>query len=92
MLDLYRTAMFMFRKSNQCMEDYVTALLASIYYVSNGTTSTSHFLNTGSRSTSVTLECDVFASRTGSLINEIRSCRVEIVRNRTGATLVAFSG
>ena len=36
--------------------------------------------------------CDVFASRTGSLINEIRSCRVEIVRNRTGASLVAFSG
>ena len=55
-------------------------------------TSTSHFVNTGSRSTSVALEWDVFASRTGSLINEIRSCRVEIIRNRTGATLVAFSG
>ena len=49
MLDLYQIAMIMFRKSNQCMEDNVTALFASIYYVSNGTTSTSHFVNTGSR-------------------------------------------
>ena len=49
MLDLYRTAMFMFHKSNQCMEDNVTTLFASIYYVSNGTTSTSHYVNTGSR-------------------------------------------
>ena len=62
MLDLYRIAMFMFRKSNQCMEDNVTALFASIYYVSNGTTSTSHFVNTGSRSTSVALEWDVMCS------------------------------
>ena len=62
MLDLYRTAMFMFRKSNQCMEDNVTALFASIYYVSNGTTSTSHFVNIGSRSTSVALERDVMCS------------------------------
>ena len=27
MFDLYRIAMFMFRKSNHCMEDNVTALL-----------------------------------------------------------------
>ena len=58
MLDFYRIAMFMFRKSNQCMEENVTALFASIYYVSNGTTSTSHFVNTGSRTTSVELERD----------------------------------
>ena len=62
MLDVYRIAMFIFQKSNQCMEDYVTALFASIYYVSNGTTSTSHFVNTGSRSTSVALERDVMCS------------------------------
>ena len=48
MLDLYRIAMFMFRKSNQCMEDNVPALFASNYYVSNRTTSTSNFVNTGS--------------------------------------------
>ena len=62
MFDVYRIAMFMFRKSNQCMEDNETALFASIYYVSNGTTSTSHFVNTGSRYTSVALEWDVMCS------------------------------
>ena len=47
--DFYRILMFMFRKFNQCMEDNVTAMFALIYYVSNGTTSTSHYVNTGSR-------------------------------------------
>ena len=64
MLDLYRIAMFMYRKSNQCMEDNVTALFASIYYVSNGTTSTSHFVNTGSRTNA--------KKNKSSLIKEIR--------------------
>ena len=49
MFDVYRIAMFMFRKSNQCMKENETALFASIYYVSNGTTSTSHCVNTGTR-------------------------------------------
>ena len=49
MLDFYRIAMFMYRMSNQCMEDNVTALFASIYYVSNETISTSHFVNIANR-------------------------------------------
>ena len=48
-VDCYRIIMHTFRKINPRAADNETAMFALIYYVNSGTTSTSHYGKTGSR-------------------------------------------